>query len=64
VITKKTKDGNKETLGIEKVTIDGEYVVALVEKDKKEGPMAIGGTVFIPSDRMLCSDTPLFYYYP
>jgi hypothetical protein len=45
---KKRKDGKKESLGIEKVTKEGEYVVALVEKDKKEGPMPVGETVFTP----------------
>lgn len=46
VIMKKRKDGSKESIAIEKVSIDGEYVVALVEKDGKEGGMPIGTSIF------------------
>jgi hypothetical protein len=42
VFMKKKKDGQKESLGIEKVSREGEYVVALVLKDGKEFPMPIG----------------------
>jgi hypothetical protein len=49
VFTRKKEDGKKESLGIEKVAKEGEYVVALVQKDKKEGPLPVGETISIPS---------------
>jgi uncharacterized membrane protein len=41
VFMKKKNDGQKESLGIEKVTKDGEYIIALVLKDGKEFPLSI-----------------------
>ena len=49
VFLSKKEDGQKESLGIEKVAKEGEYVVALVQKDKKEGPLPVGETISILS---------------
>jgi hypothetical protein len=49
VFMRKKEDGQKESLGIEKVTKEGEYVVALVQKDKKEGPLPVGEAISMPS---------------
>lgn len=42
VLTREREGGKKECLRIEKVVKDGEYVVALVRKDEREGPMPVG----------------------
>ncbi|KIM25729.1 hypothetical protein M408DRAFT_206868 [Serendipita vermifera MAFF 305830] len=42
MIMRKKKDGTKESICIEMVSKDGEYVVALVEKDEQEYGMPIG----------------------
>ena len=47
VIMKKKKDGSKVSIGIESVSKESEYVVALVEKDEKEGGMPIGELILL-----------------
>jgi hypothetical protein len=42
VLMRKKNDGQKESLGIEKVTKQGEHIIALALKNGKEFPMSIG----------------------